>query len=695
MIPVKLSLQNFLSYSTHQSLDFSGFDLARISGPNGAGKSSLLEGITWALWGKSRAGSDDQLIHQGAKTMWVEFIFKLEENLYRVFRKRDLTKRGETKLEFQVKEGNSSSNSWQSITEPTIRQTQEKIIRLLHLPYEIFVNSSYLRQGHADEFTIKMPSERKEILGSILGLERYDRLEELAKEKVKELQGKEQVLVFQIEETKNVLTGKKELEKELGKILAVKEKLQENIVRREIELKKLEKKKYRLEQAKQKLEEKRERVEEIRNELRKLQEEGEEIEKEIKNLNQTLNQKREIEENWKKFIAFKKEEEILNHKKEEFDKIGEALSLINYKKTSLNKTIERIKKISICPTCLRPLSKTMAKKIITSLTNDYEKKERPKEKKWQAFLFKLGYSPENHRKIKQNLKDLEWVEGARQRLDLASQRIIDKKKILAKNNQNIRQKIADFKDLKIEGLKLKKEVEQLLPIEQKWQDESEKLSLARQEQSSLQTQLGAIEQQKKYLIEQEKLQSLREKELKETYQKKGIFSSLATAFSKKGIQAMIIDQAIPAIEEEANLLLGKITGGKMKVKIETKRAKKGEKEELIETLDIIISDQLGSRPYEMFSGGEAFRINFALRIALSRLLSQRAGAKLQFLAIDEGFGMLDRAGLDDIVMAINSIRDDFAKILIVSHLEELKELFSTQILVRRQETGSEIEVIGG
>src|SRR5207244_12800067 len=64
--------------------------------------------------------------------------------------------------------------------------------------------------------------------------------------------------------------------------------------------------------------------------------------------------------------------------------------------------------------------------------------------------------------------------------------------------------------------------------------------------------------------------------------------------------------------------------------------------DLISTLDVNVSDELGTRPYELFSGGEKFRVDFAIRIALSKLLARRAGAPLQMLAIDEGFGTQDR-----------------------------------------------------
>jgi ABC-type hemin transport system ATPase subunit len=67
------------------------------------------------------------------------------------------------------------------------------------------------------------------------------------------------------------------------------------------------------------------------------------------------------------------------------------------------------------------------------------------------------------------------------------------------------------------------------------------------------------------------------------------------------------------------------------------------------TVAIQISDSSGTRDYEMFSGGEAFRVNFAIRLALSEGLAQRAGARLQTLVIDEGFGSQDIQGRQRLV----------------------------------------------
>jgi exonuclease SbcC len=95
----------------------------------------------------------------------------------------------------------------------------------------------------------------------------------------------------------------------------------------------------------------------------------------------------------------------------------------------------------------------------------------------------------------------------------------------------------------------------------------------------------------------------------------------------------------------------------------------------------------------MFSGGEAFRVNFAIRLALSRVLAHRAGARLQTLVIDEGFGSQDADGRQRLVEAINMVSAEFKKILVITHLEELKDAFPARIEVSKATTGSRVEVM--
>ena len=170
--------------------------------------------------------------------------------------------------------------------------------------------------------------------------------------------------------------------------------------------------------------------------------------------------------------------------------------------------------------------------------------------------------------------------------------------------------------------------------------------------------------------------------------------TLELSFSKDGIPALLIEQALPEIEMQANEILDRLTAGGMSVRFSTQRDYKDRnREDKKETLDILISDSVGVREYELYSGGEAFRVNFAIRLALSRVLAQRSGARLQTLVIDEGFGSQDAEGRQRLVEAINLVRSDFAKVLIITHLEELKDVFPARIEVEKTAQGSSVKVI--
>ena len=174
----------------------------------------------------------------------------------------------------------------------------------------------------------------------------------------------------------------------------------------------------------------------------------------------------------------------------------------------------------------------------------------------------------------------------------------------------------------------------------------------------------------------------------------GRYKALERAFGKDGVPALLIEQALPEIEMKANEILGRLSDDSMHLHFETQARYKDEKrKDLRETLEIQVSDGAGLRDYEMYSGGEAFRVNFAIRLALSEVLAQRKGARLQMLVIDEGFGSQDTLGRQRLIQAINAVKGDFAKILVITHLEELKDAFPTRIEVEKGEGGSEVRVI--
>lgn len=217
----------------------------------------------------------------------------------------------------------------------------------------------------------------------------------------------------------------------------------------------------------------------------------------------------------------------------------------------------------------------------------------------------------------------------------------------------------------------------------------------KESEASLQRSLGAARQLLHNLDAQRERQSELREEQEALRHKQGLLRSLETAFGKDGVPAMLIEQALPELQAQANEILLKLSDNTMSITFSTQRAYKDKKrDDKRETLDIIISDGSSTRDYETFSGGEAFRVNFAIRLALSRVLSMRAGAKLQTLVIDEGFGNQDARVRQLLFEAINMIQNDFEKILVITHIEELKDQFPNRIEVNKDSSGSsQLELI--
>jgi exonuclease SbcC len=224
---------------------------------------------------------------------------------------------------------------------------------------------------------------------------------------------------------------------------------------------------------------------------------------------------------------------------------------------------------------------------------------------------------------------------------------------------------------------------------------AEREMLALQEKENKARQEVGAAQQLVAVLEDLRLRKQDLHKKREVYTKDiGQLQALERAFGKDGVPAMLIEQALPQIEIRANELLERLSGGGMYIRFVTQRQfKDSKRDDLRETLEIQIHDGAGERDYEMFSGGEAFRINFAIRLALSEVLAQRAGARLQTLVIDEGFGSQDEAGRQRLVEAINLVRDDFEKILVITHIDALKDAFPARIEVEKGPRGSTLQVL--
>lgn len=245
------------------------------------------------------------------------------------------------------------------------------------------------------------------------------------------------------------------------------------------------------------------------------------------------------------------------------------------------------------------------------------------------------------------------------------------------------------------------QLESVIGLERDWDDELETLGRQAQglqeRQAQNRREIEMAQQRSGQLAEQ--LAGAREaqqqseqlaKEITELRERLNLLKILSQAYSKAGVPALLIELAIPELERVANDVLSTLSDGRLALQLRSQRETKSKTVQ--EVLDIIVLDERGERAYENFSGGERMRVDIAVRAALSSLLATRAGARCELLVLDETCAPLDAEGRLQFVECLGRLSDRFACILVVTHCEELKELFPCRLEITKGAEGSRVEV---
>lgn len=323
----------------------------------------------------------------------------------------------------------------------------------------------------------------------------------------------------------------------------------------------------------------------------------------------------------------------------------------------------------------------------------YAESESKSLEELQTELATISYSPELHEELYSELQRLETYSEKSKYLIEATQRLPQEEESLKRIQEMADRRRDDLKQSKARLSQRSLDTNKLAESKNNISAAELEIGKIQAEQQELFSQKGALESNLQKTTEMENDITIQQKKVMDLQKDQAIYQELSEAFSRNGIQAMLIESVLPNIEEEANELLNRMSDGRMNIKLETQRQLRSRKDQYAETLEIKISDELGPRSYEMFSGGEAFRINLALRIALSKVLAQRSGASLPTLFIDEGFGTQDASGRERMIDVIRAIEDDFQKIIVITHLDDIREAFPVRIEVNKTDLGSTYRIV--
>lgn len=318
---------------------------------------------------------------------------------------------------------------------------------------------------------------------------------------------------------------------------------------------------------------------------------------------------------------------------------------------------------------------------------------------------RLQLKREEYRNLSDGLKELPEMEArltvlepwlkSKEQLPVAREAAKTAQEIITKLNSEIKIASAQADKLQQEYQAMIGDAEGLkATAEIKVKNVQEALKKHRDDHTLLTGQLGGIQAKLDGLAQDEITKQSLVSEMEPLAKELVRWQTLVKAFGRDGIPALIIENAVPELERIANDILGQMTGGRNYLKFETQKELKS-RSGMAETLDIVVGDWAGERIYETFSGGEQLRIDFAIRFALAELLARRAGAKVDWLTIDEGFGSQSEEYLPAVIDAVKSVANRFGLVLVVSHVKAVQEAFEQRIEFRpaaEAETSTEVKV---
>lgn len=732
MEPTYLNLHNFLSFR-EESIDLNPISCAAMVGENGSGKSSLLDAVTWALFGQATKGGArelDNYVTRGEPECRVELQLRLNGDLYKVVRGRSI-KRNKSTLEAFIHNG----SDWQPISEKNITETQKKIEDILRMDYRTFTASALVLQGQSDSFTANMTDqERKEALGRILGLDIWDRMQDTARERARDLKGDmavyeeyQKVLQETVADKDRLVLAKKdigtqletlagEIEQTEGDVAALGDKvrqkgrLESDLANVDQGIGKVHDTLRAREEARQLTQDQIQGAEKVLREAQGILAGREKIEAAVAEEAVLTQEEAEHEKKAQQYMELSQKAQDLERKVSDWDRRTEkAVTTLETQieaSQRLTGTLDRVPCDANlkrkCPLLTSAVEAHGRVKELRVKLQEWNTNKNPFVDNWKdAVKAKdvVCYSVQAHKEATAQLHKVKQVSALKSHIVIATSRVTDiKNRIeeLRTDAGRVQAEIAqledELKDAYMRQLTLRGAIAEIEPLAKQLAEAQENLSALRSAEAEKRTTQGRIEQSLELVAKaEEELREL-EEQLKQKREQLTVYEMLDKACGKKaGVPALIVENAVPEIERLCNDMLSRMAGGRLAVRLDTQVEGKSTGT-MQEVLRITVLDGGTERPYQTYSGAERFMVDLALRVALSKFLAHRAGAEIRLFVLDEGLGSCDDTNRQAVMDAIQTVSQEFGKVIVITHIAELQDALPQRIEVVKRPEGSKVQV---
>lgn len=663
-----LCFDNLFGYEENNYIDFTKYNgVVGVFGPNRQGKSSFVGALLFVLYNTTDRGSmkNSNIINRNKNYCYgkvrinvggTDYIIerkternlpKKKKNIKRSDYDKTITSVNFYKIELDNNTGYEKKVSCNSIS----RDETDKEIRKLLGTADDFLMTAFSTQESVNRFVKEGATARKQILSRFMELDLFEKVFDYAKEDHNQLLAQSKSLSQEISEENisKLMNERKKLEnsieenkKEIEILNTKKEDLQSWIVQQEQQAEKLDDSE----------------LENIQSELNDLFQKQQDKDINISKLSKKIVQNKEELNNLNESIKqydIKSIEQKKNQLNDQKYKLNELKVKLSNEQSTLKTQQDSVRKLDVVPcgdmfpTCPYIVDAHENKdkvdeqqKLVDDLLQQYQDIDNVVGSLLQE---KLDKQEQNYNRCKSQTEKLQN--------DIQSNE--SKLNLMRKELESIQSDIEDKKETleeekkKVDLLKSKEYKEKKKSVE----DIKENIESFQNKLSSLYEELGK---------KKEHISSIQQE--KSTYNdlvnKIRIYNSIQNAFSKNGIPAMVLKKQLPMINQELSRILEGIANFNVSMETDTSS----------NVMDVFIEDSNNRRIIELASGMEKTIASIAIRVALINISNL---SKPDMFIIDEGFGSLDQENLQSALSFLQGLRNYFNMILVISHIQEVKE----------------------